>query len=1033
MAIPVAAQQSIHIQGKILSESGISLGGATIRTKLNKSGKINNVLADDQGIFTLRDILLNERYTLYFDHIGYESDSIQNYQVLSSEYNSLLIRLVQKSNRIDDIVVIGYGTQTRRTITGAISSINAHNLKDMPVMRLEDALKGRVSGVLITASSGIPGSPSNVNIRGITSINGGNPLYIVDGIPIDGGIDYLNPSDIYSIEVLKDGASAAIYGTKAGAGVIIITTKKGKAGKTQINFTGYYGLQSPERQVNVLNPEQYAILRNESYLAANPDKDLLFPNPKAFKQETNWQNEIFNKSAPIHNTEINLIGGNEKSDFYFSAGHHQQFGIVLSEISNYQRFNTRINSNHQINKWIKFGENIAYAKTKNQGEVSANNYLGGTPLISALNLDPISPVFVSNDDWLMQEPYFSNQQFLVRNTNGIPFGISPYVKEMANPLAFAETRKGNFYWGDKFAGSVFLEIEPIKDLKIKSMLGFDYAFWGTESFFPKFYMNETFYNKSNTSFNRDINKSLTWIWTNTATFSKSFGAHNLAFLLGSEAIDRSAQFGLNGDFRNIPADKFEDASLNFPIIAENTVATGWDAQPYTMASYFARATYDFAGKYLFTGVLRRDGSSHFGRNNLYATFPAFSLGWNIHQEAFWKKNEIINNLKLRVGYGVNGNENIAPFLFVSTVGSAGMYVVGDQIELGNAPQAPANQDLKWEKIQQTNLGIDALIFQNFNISLDYFTKKTDDMLLAINLPAYVGATATPYGNIASMINKGLELELSYQKKFNAFQLNLSANTSYIQNKVTNLGVNEFLSNAGFQAASYEISRKMVNQPVNFFYGFEQHGIFQNQQEVNSYLNSQGELLQPNAVPGDFKWADLNADGKIDADDRTYLGNPTPSWMFGFHADVMVKNFDLKVFAQGVSGNKIFQQLRRLDVPSANYLTSALERWTGEGSTNSYPRLSDIDLNGNFTNPSSFYLHNGSFLRVKTLQIGYNFQKEQARKYKIEHIRFYLSANNLFTLTPYNGFDPEIGGALFGIDRGIYPQARSFSFGLNLTL
>ncbi|WP_341832047.1 TonB-dependent receptor [Sphingobacterium thalpophilum] len=1026
------AQQRIQVNGKVLSKDGVSLPGTSITVKDNRTGQKAIFSAGDKGLFQLKNIKVNELYNLYFEHLGYLPDSVTNFRVYGNENNALLIRLIAKEQRLDDVIVIGYGTQSKSNITGAISSVKAKDLVDMPVSRLEDALKGRASGVNITANSGLPGTTSTVNIRGITSINGGNPLYVVDGIPVEGGIDYLNPSDIASIEVLKDGASAAIYGTKAGAGVIIVSTKKGAIGKIKLNFNGYYGFQQPERRVKVATGEQYAILRNESFLAANPDKPLLFSDPKSFGRGTDWQDQIFNNSAPISNQELSINGGNDKSTFYISAGHYAQDGIVLSDISKYRRYTMRINSSHKIFDWLTFSENISYAKTKNKIEVSENNYLGGTPLISALNLDPLTPVVVTDPKQINAEPYLSNKDLLMYDNSGNPYGISKYVKEMANPLAYAKTKAGNFYWGDKFAGSAFLEAEPIKDLKLRSTIGFDYAFWGMEAFNPRYYLNEVFSNRGSNSYNRDMNKALTWIWTNTMNYERRFGLHQATILLGTEAIDRSAQFGLNGNFLNLPVDNFKDASLNFPTIPSNTVATGWEAQPYTMASYFVRGTYNYDGRYLFTGVVRRDGSSHFGRNNLYATFPAVSLGWVLSKEPFLKNSTVVNFLKLRVGYGVTGNENIAPFLFVSTVGGAGMYVVGDKIEVGNAPQAPANQDLKWERIAQSNIGLDGKLFDYFNFSIDYYQKKTSDMLLAVTLPSYLGATASPYGNIASMRNNGVEVELGYQRNLGGVGIDVSGNASYVRNEITDLGVNAFFAGAGFQAASYEISRKMVGQPMNFFYGFQNMGIFQSATEVDQYRSAKGELIQPEAKPGDFKWADLNQNGKIDADDRTYLGDPTPHWTFGLNLGLKYKDFDMKIFGQGVAGNKIFQQLRRLDLANANYMAAALDRWTGPGTSDQYPRLTDNDLNGNFTNPSSFYLHNGAFFRIKTLQLGYNFPTTLLEKINMSHARVYLSGNNLFTFTEYDGYDPEIGGGLFGIDRGIYPQARSFTLGLNIT-
>jgi TonB-linked SusC/RagA family outer membrane protein len=1020
----IAWAQDIWVTGKVtdktngapLESVSVLLKGSTTGTKTNLSGEFK--------------IKASEGATLVFSFIGMESLELK----VGHKSGPVQVALIQKATQVDEVVVIGYGTQKKSNVTGAIATVKAADLQDMPTARLEDALKGRTSGVTIMASSGQPGTDAAVYIRGLTSINGSAPLFVVDGMPVAGGIDYLNSSDIESIEVLKDAASAAIYGTKAAAGVIMVTTKTGKAGAMQVNYNGYYGSQAPARELNMANATQYATLRNESSLAAG--NGIIFSNPASLGQGTNWQDAIFNKNAKIQNHELSLSGGNEKSTFNASFGYFKQEGIVASQISDYERFTVRINSIQKVKSWLTFGENAAYAYTKSQAGFSQNGYFGG-PLASAINLDPITPLVETDPNVIANNPtYANNAALLIRNAAGNPYGISQYVgQEMSNPVAYIQTQLGNFGWSDKIVANGFLEIEPIKGLKIKSNIGTDLSTWGNESFTPTYFLSNTVNNTTTNSYNRGMNRANNWVFTNTATYSRKIDKHNFSVLVGYEAQNMSTQFGVNATYFGIPATSFSQASMNYGVATANTQGGGYESQPYTLASTFGRVTYDYDGKYLFTGIVRRDGSSHFGTNNLYATFPSLSLGWNPLKEKFWKTNKVVTALKIRVGYGVNGNDNLAPYQFESTISGAGSYVFGSNstTAIGYAPTTIANPNLEWEQTKQTNIGLDASLFNDLTISFDYFKKTTTGMLMQVAIPGYVGASSQPYGNVASMYNKGVELQLGYKKKIGQVFLDWSGNVSYIKNEVTNLGATSYITGQNFQASSYEVSRTMVGHPFNSFYGFQELGVFQNQAQINSYVDKNGNLLEPNAKPGDFKFAKLSsAAGPIGTNDRTFLGNSLPTWAFGTTLSAAFKGFDVKVFAQGVAGNKIFQELRRLDIPTANYTTKALGRWTGAGTSNDFPRLVDGDPNGNFSSPSNFYLENGAYFRIKTIQIGYSLPKELLNKVKISRVRIYVSANNLFTFTKYEGFDPEVGGGLLGVDRGIYPQAKSFMGGANIT-
>ncbi|OIR14171.1 TonB-dependent receptor SusC precursor [mine drainage metagenome] len=1011
----------IKVTGKITGDNNEPLSGVSVLVKGTNKG----TSTDNNGVYT---ISTDKNAVLVFSYIGYESKevSVKGEQVVN-------VKLTLSAKILDQVVVVGYGVQRKSVVTGAIASVKAKDLEDMPVVRLEDALKGRTSGATIYSNSGQPGAASTVMIRGVTSINNFDPLYVVDGVPVAGGIDYLNAADIESIEVLKDAASAAIYGTKAASGVILVTTKKGKSGALQVNVASYYGVQSPAKTLKLLNATEYAALRNESSAAAG--NGILFPDLSTFGKGTDWQNAIFNNDAKIQNHELSFSGGNEKSTFFASFGFFKQEGIVAPSISNYQRFSVRINSAHKVTKWLNFGENLSYAYTKSQNNFDANGYYGG-PLSSAVNLDPITPIIITDPTVLAQNPYVNHASSIVKDAKGNPYGISPYVgQEMTNPAAYIQTHQGNYGWGDKIVANTYIEIEPVKGLKLKTSIGGDLAFWGSESFNPIYYLSATNSNLTNTSFNRNMNKAFNMIFTNTASYTRSIGLHNFSVLAGTEAR-KMTQFGVGASYVGLPVNSFGDASMNFTIPAANMLGNGYESQPYNISSLFGRVTYDYDGKYLFTGIIRRDGSSHFGSDNVYGNFPSMSAGWILTREKFWPANLPISFLKLRAGYGVNGNDNLSPFQYVSTVNGVGTYPIGGQLVTGNSPVTVANPSLKWEQTSQTDVAIDMVMFKDWNLTVDVFKKKTTGMLMQPSIPYYIGALQTPWANIGAMENNGIEIELGYKKKVGQVGLDFKGNVSYLKNKVTNLGNTSFLTYGNMQSSAYEVSRKAVGQPINSFYGFQTLGIFQTQAEVNNYVNSTGALLQPNARPGDFKWADLNGDGAITNADRTYLGDPTPHWIFGFTVGATYKDFDIRIFAQGTAGSKIFQQLRRLDIPTANYSTKALGRWTGQGTSNDFPRLIDSDPNGNFSNPSSFYLEDGSYLRIKTLQIGYNVPKKVLAKAKIQSARVYVSGNNLLTLTKYTGYDPEIGGTgggwLYSIDRGIYPQARSFMAGVNFT-
>lgn len=1015
--------QTIQLAGKIRSKStGEPLAGATVSLK----GSSVATSADAQGNFTINGAQIGS--VLIFGYIGMTPVA---YTVKDKSFIEVALEENTASTLEDVVVNVGYGTQKKSVVTGAISSIRARDLEKVPNGRIEQALQGRVSGVTIAANSGQPGSTSTIRVRGVTTFGGGNnPLWVVDGVVVDAGaIGYLNQSDIESIEVIKDATSAAIYGTRAATGVILVTTKKGKAGQMVISYNGFYGTSAPAKVLDLLNATQYAAIMNEKSVAAGGS--VLFPDLSVYGKGTDWQQQIFNNNAHRYSHEISLSGGNDRSTFYLSFGTSDQEGIVAKEISNYNRKSFRINSTHKISSIFTFGQTIGYTHQQSVGIGNTNSEFGG-PLSSAINLDPITPLVVTDPVAAAGAPYSVNP--VLRDAAGNPYGISTIVgQEMTNPVAYIQTRLGAYNWSDDIIGNAYLEAAVTKDIKIKSTIGGKLAYWGGQSFTPVFYLSAT--NKSTqNNYGKNDNNTLNWNIENTITYSKKFNDHTINVLLGQGAYIENNGGGSSVTLFDLPINSYKDASFNFNVPQANRTSGSYDFTNHKLSSLFTRVNYNYKEKYLFTGIYRRDGSSRFGASNKFGYFPSFSLGWVVDKENFWKNSHIINTLKLRGGYGKVGNDAISDFGYLSTVGGGYNYTLGNAgiITTGYAPNSLDNPDLRWEQTTQTNIGIDARFFNSLSVTLEVYQKKTTGILRPISIPGYVGVSSSPVANIADMENKGVELEMTYRKQLGKVNFSLSGNFAYLQNKVTYVASDSKFINgeAGFQSMG-TVTRTEVGQSYNSFYGFKTAGIFQNKAEIAAYTNAAGKLIQPNAVPGDFRWVDTDGDGIITDNDKQYLGSSIPKYTFGATLNLDYKGFDLMVFAQGAAGNKIFQGLRRLDIGNSNYQTIALSRWTGAGTSNSYPRLTNNDANGNFGKMSDFYLEKGDYLRLKIVQLGYTLPGTLLNKIKASRLRIYLTAENLLTLTKYTGYDPEIGGGVFGIDKGIYPQARSFIVGAQL--
>jgi TonB-linked SusC/RagA family outer membrane protein len=1022
LSSPVLAQ-SISVTGKVQSKTnGEPLAGVTVSVK----GTTVATITDGSGNFRLT--VANRNSTLVFSYVGMISQ-----ELTIPESGELTVQLEdQVKTGLDEVVVVGYGTQRKKVVTGAISTVRAKDLENVPSNRIEQALQGRVAGVTIAQNSGQPGSASTIRVRGVTTFGGGNnPLWVVDGVVVDqGGIGYLNQSDIESIDVLKDAASAAIYGTRAATGVILITTKKGASGKLTVRYNGFYGLSSPDRKLDLLNATQYAAILNER--SVNGGGNIIYANPESLGKGSDWQGAIFNNNARRYSHELSLSGGTEKSTFYLSFGLQDQDGIVMKEISHYTRKNIRLNSTHKFGIFT-FGETIGYSHQKSVGIGNTNSEYGG-PLSSAINLDPITPIVVTDPTVANAAPYSVNPVF--RDANGNPYGISSLVgQEMTNPVAYKQTSLGDYSWSDDFVGNAYLEAAIGKHIKVRSTLGGKLAYWGDKQFTPLFYMSATVKTSQN-NYGKSNNNSLNWNIENTITYTNSLNKHNFTVLLGQGAYVENIGGGSGVTLFNLPVTNYWEASFNFDIPQANRTSSSYDMVRHKLSSLFARVNYNYDEKYIFTGIIRRDGSSRFGFNNKYGVFPSFSLGWNVSNENFWESNEFISQLKLRGGYGVVGNDAIRDFGYLATVAGGFNYTLGltDGITTGYAPTSLDNPDLRWEETSQTNIGFEAMLLKALTLNVDFFNKKTSGILRPITIPGYVGVSSSPVGNIADMENSGIDVELGYRNRIGKLNFTINGNFSYLKNKVTYVAADaDFIpGEASFQTMG-AVTRIQVGQSYNYFFGHQTAGIFQTQAEIDNYRNKDGQLLQPGARPGDFRWVDINGDGKITNDnlDRTNLGNSIPKYTFGFTINLDYKSFDFLVFMQGTAGSKIFQGLRRLDIGNANYQTEVLGRWTGEGTTNKYPRLTTNDANGNYSRMSDFYLEKGDYARLKLLQLGYSLPGKLVDKISASRLRFYVTVENLLTLTKYTGYDPEIGGTVFGVDRGVYPQARSFIGGVQL--
>ncbi|MGV3541398.1 MAG: SusC/RagA family TonB-linked outer membrane protein [Rufibacter sp.] len=1008
------ANAQTSITGRVTSGAGEPLPGVSVVVKGTTAGAATDI----DGRYQIQAPATAT--TLVFSYIGF----VPKEEPINGR-TSINVTLAEDRQALEEIVVVGYGTQLRREVSTAISSVTPEEITQTPVTRIEQALQGRVAGVQATNVSGQPGDAPTIRIRGIGSTGNSSPIYIVDGFPV-GGIDYLNPGDIEKIDILKDAASAAIYGARGGNGVVIITTKQGKRdGQMRLAYDGYVGIQNPWRKLELLNAREYAIMMNEG--AANANLTPPFADPNQFTGGTDWQDAVFEKDAPIQNHQITLSGGTEKSAYTAALSYFDQDGIVGGDRSNFERYTARVNADNQVKSFLKFGTNLAYTHI-NRRSFDPNQEFGGI-LNNALNMDPLTPVYETDPAKLAQSIYTLNP--VVRDGSGQVFGISQYAsQEVVNPLARLQVTNGRTSV-DKFVGNLLGELKLLEGLVFHSTLGIDLAYVVSTNYNPIYYLNAAQQN-SKSLVSRGTDRYFTWQTENYFTYDKAFGDHNLGVTLGTSAL-KTHNETLFGSNTGLVSSDPNQAYLNLAVSAGTAVATG-GASERAILSYYGRVNYNYKSKYLFSAVVRRDGSSRFGSDNRYATFPSFSVGWVFSDEAFFPQNNFVTFAKLRASWGQNGNEEIGNFYpWAAQVGVGRGYTFynpdGSKGYLsGAALQALPNSLLGWEASEQTNVGLDLSFLNNaLTLTADYYVKNTKDLLVVAPILGHVGENAPPV-NGGEVSNKGWELALNYKGNVRSLGYSVGLNGTYNENEFVSIANAEGIL-GGVNFSTYgPASRSEVGMPVAYFYGYKTAGILQNQADVE-----QVKALQPNAQPGDVRFVDLNQDGKLDTKDRTMIGNPTPKFTAGLNLGFDLKGFDVSAFFYGAFGHQIFNGTRRHDFVYSNMQSRYLNRWTGEGSTNEYPRFTWNDLNGNYKNISDLYVEDGDFVRLKTLQIGYTLPTSLLSAIKLQKLRVYVSADNLLTLTEYSGFDPEIGarGSLdIGIDRGVYPQSKTFRLGVN---
>lgn len=985
--------QEKTVSGVVTSaEDGLPLPGVTVLIK----GTSDGTSTDFDGKFSLN--VAGPDAVLIFTFIGFETQEIP-----VGNQSKIDIVMKESASQLEELVVIGYGTTTEKELTGAVSVVKAEAIESLNPTRVEQALQGQTAGVQISSQSGSPGGGFNVRIRGISTNGDNNPLILVDGVRYD-DLSALDPSTIESVNILKD-ASASIYGVLAANGVVLITTKQGsKDSKTKFTFDAYYGVQETMRKIPVLNATEYAALANEAF--ANGGQAIPFPNLSGLGEGTDWQDEVF-QTAPIQNYRLNAMGGSAKSTFSIGVGYFDQEGIVGGENASFQRLTLNLNTTTGLSESIKLNNVINY--TNSNRKTLVENALGSV-LFNALNMAPTLT------------PRDADGNFTLADGLG---------GEVINPLAqIADTY--NDTWTNRVSGLVGLDIEtPVENLTVSSSLAYNFSHVRYRGFFPEsFYGIGKVFNRPESSVaeNQAIYYNLSWDSYLKYDFDLN-DVHKFSVTLGSSIFKNGGEFiGATGF--GIPNN---DPSLGDLSQANEIREGGATSFQYDtrQLSYFGRVEYNFNYKYLASIIVRRDGTTRFGPENRFGYFPSASVGWVLSEEDFLRGSDVLPYAKLRASYGITGNDKIGDFRYISLLNGESTYVFGgNDLRNGLALGALANPNIAWERNKQLDIGLDLELFDGkIMLTTDYFVKTSEDLLLAVPASALTGVAAPgsgfPFANAGSIRNTGIELQINYSTTIgDDFKLDVGYNVTKLTNETLRLndGV-AFIQDGQFGIGQLPPNRWQVGMPIGFFYGLQTDGIFQNQSEI------EGSAQVNNATPGDLRYVDQNNDGQITADDRVMIGNPIPDYMMGFTLNAAYKGFDFSFFADAQLGNEVIRNYER-NLPLTNKTAYYLDRWNGEGTSNDFPKIStganDNDLF------SDFWVEDGSYMRIKNIQLGYTLPEAAISKIGFQSCRIYASVNNLYTFTNYSGYDPNIssGSAVAaGNDIGYYPQPRTYIFGI----
>jgi len=1008
------------IKGTVTSKSKEIIPGVTVMIKNTYIGTIT----DRNGNYKLEVPI--EYDSLSFSYVG-----MKKQDVALGKSMQLDVVLEPEIFGVDEVVVVGYGDQRKSDLTGSISTIEVEGPKRMPVVGIDQALQGRAPGVFVTSTSGSPGGGTSVRIRGIGTVNNNNPLFVIDGVPTD-DIRFLNTGDIDNIEILKDASATAIYGNRGANGVILINTKKGKPGRPQIQYDSYFGFNEVWKNPNMGNSKQFVTLSNlavtngierEGAGAYQYIED--FKDPDSFKGGTNWW-KLITQKAPIHNQNLSISGGNDMNKYMMSLSYLSQDGTIKG--SEFNRITFRINNEYSLSDKITLAFNTNFSQAVRK--IITEDDLDGGIVFTAIVLDPIT----SGDERPVNDP------IRVKYGEFSRWYESKYSNKY-NPVA--QIGRNFNQWNQlRFFGNLLLDYKIAKQLNLHSSFGTDIRQTEINTFYPTYWMDADSKNDIN-SVKKETGKNKDWVLENTLTFKTSKNEKHNFSLMGGMTIEYGKYETVIASKMNVPNNADYMRYLSAATSDANIESSVSD---YALVSYLGRFNYSFRSKYILTASYRVDGSSKFASSNKWGYFPSVSAGWRVSNEKFFDllhANTIFDDLKIRLGWGQVGNQNISDnsFRTIITGGNTNRYIFDNTIYQGYSPSNVGNKTIKWETTESTNLGLDFVMFKNkLSGSIDIFNKKTKNMLLKLPVPISVGLSESPWANAGTVLNKGIEVYTNYHSKWREFNFNFLLNFSTYQNKILSLGGGDPIM-GGEQRLGYT-TKTMEGHPIGDFFGYVVEGVFQNQKEVdavNALTPDHGYYQDKLTRPGDFKFKDINGDGEITGEDRTFIGSPHPDFTYGINLSAEYHHFDFSIFLQGCQGNDIFNVFKYYTHQNTGYFNAPddmLEKaWHGEETSNTQFQVSASTANNNLR-ASSWYIEDGSFLRIKNVQLGYNLNKKMCRKIKLSECRFYVGGQNLYTFTKYSGLDPELadlsGNPLnSGIDFAKYPQSRTIMGGVSI--